>query len=137
MAQLAGDFPPRRGDFLSLTSRTRCLSDEVLSYTAPSFRSWPDADDRKNGHLPSVLDKVNYQILPPGSNFKELKDGHSLRFSGESDVLGNDRSVIAHQHDVSGVSIVRVCYHAATRTGQNSPISPHVGGILVCGFLWG
>src|SRR5215467_14659238 len=29
------------------------------------------------------------------------------------------------------------CYHAATRTGQPSPIIPHVGSVLVCGFLWG
>ena len=29
------------------------------------------------------------------------------------------------------------CYLAATRTGQSSHISPHVGSVLVCGFLWG
>ncbi|HET6646519.1 MAG TPA: hypothetical protein VFH01_04270 [Pyrinomonadaceae bacterium] len=29
------------------------------------------------------------------------------------------------------------CYHAATRTGQLSPIYPHVGSMLVCGFSWG
>ena len=29
------------------------------------------------------------------------------------------------------------CYHAATRTGQISPIYLHSGSILNCGFLWG
>lgn len=29
------------------------------------------------------------------------------------------------------------CYHVATRTGQTGPILPHVGGVLLCGFLLG
>jgi len=32
---------------------------------------------------------------------------------------------------------VLICYHAATRTGQTSPICTHVRSRLTYGFLWG
>jgi transposase InsO family protein len=35
------------------------------------------------------------------------------------------------------LSFILICYHAAIRTGQTSPIRPHVESILSCGFLWG
>jgi len=35
------------------------------------------------------------------------------------------------------LSVIPVCDHAATRTGQTSPIWPHFVSILFCGFLWG
>jgi len=34
-------------------------------------------------------------------------------------------------------TVIVVCYHSATRTGQTSPIRPHVESILCCGWLWG
>jgi hypothetical protein len=34
-------------------------------------------------------------------------------------------------------TIHSLCYPAATRTRQIIPFSPHVGGVLICGFLWG
>jgi hypothetical protein len=34
-------------------------------------------------------------------------------------------------------SFVVICYHAATRTGQTSPISPHFTVSLLCCLLWG
>jgi len=80
MAQLAGDFPPRRGDFLSLTSRTRCLSDEVLSYTAPSFRSWPMAVLDPNLPL-----ERNFQFCRK-KNFNVCCERHTIRATaGESE----------------------------------------------------
>ena len=30
-------------------------------------------------------------------------------------------------------TVIVVCYHSATRTGQTSPIRPHVESILCCG----
>ena len=32
--------------------------------------------------------------------------------------------------------LILTCYLTATRTGQTSPIRPHVRSILCCGFLW-
>jgi hypothetical protein len=57
------------------------------------------------------------------------------------DGTGHDRAT----HHVSGGSedplfsafFICICYHAATRTGQITPICPHFKSILVCGFLWG
>jgi hypothetical protein len=35
------------------------------------------------------------------------------------------------------LALLLVCYHVATRTGQTSPIRPHISSTLFCGFLWG
>jgi hypothetical protein len=61
---------------------------------APNFRTWPDADGRKMAIYRPFWEKriANLTEL----KFQELKDRQSLRFCGESDILGNNRSVIAH-----------------------------------------
>ena len=42
-----------------------------------------------------------------------------------------------YQRSESPLPSLFSCYHAATRTGQTSPIRAHVESILCCGFLWG
>jgi hypothetical protein len=41
---------------------------------APNFRTWPDADGRKNGHLLSVWTKRIANLT--GLKFEELKMGN-------------------------------------------------------------
>jgi len=45
--------------------------------------------------------------------------------------------LIPEIHFLMSCLMFRLCYHAARRTGQITPIGPHFRSILVCGFLGG
>jgi hypothetical protein len=64
-------------------------------------------------------------VLRSGSRFSPIIPRLQAEFGGDPAPLL-----------LVGIIRIRICYHAASRTGQTSPIRPYVRSNLSCGFLW-
>ena len=67
---------------------------------------------------------------------RTLQDLSITSSIGETIEIANRFKTACRSLLISGPFVILICYHAATRTGQISPICRHLGGIMNCGFLW-